>query len=440
MIDFGRYTTGEELFDGHYRLLRTLSTAGGTADVWLAEDMNTIAESLSEEDPTEAPGGSTAIRVAIKIYRPQNALDIEGRQRFSDEYKVVYNCHHTNLLQPSHFSIFRECPYLVLPYCRSGSSERLIGRMENRGMLWKFISDVASGLAYLHANNPAIIHRDVKPANILIDDNGDYCITDFGISVRTGRQHESLLGGETGGTLAYMAPECFSEAYEPSAASDIWAFGATLYELITGEVPFGEEGGHAQGDGAELPPIEKPVDREIRKLVRACLDAQAARRPTAAAIAAMARKRLSGGGRKGRFLSAAAALLAAGLAFLLFLPAGNDRFAALCDTADAIVEREKAEVREGEAVVGENLKFLFSQAADIYAEALKTGTEDTLRLGSVRRRAESIAALLELCEAYRGVLDTIALTERLEMPEKREEYISKRDRMRNDINRTIKEL
>ena len=171
MVDVEQLAKEGKIFDGRYKLLKTLSTDGGTADVWLAIDINTI-------DNPDLIGGNTenispeesGMLVAIKIYRPKNALDIEGEQRFRDEYKIVHNCRHTNLLQPTNFSICNETPYLERPYCKNGSSELLIGKELKENDIWKFVFDVSSGLSYLHACNPPIIHQDIKPANVLIDD------------------------------------------------------------------------------------------------------------------------------------------------------------------------------------------------------------------------------------------------------------------------------
>ena len=192
MLDIEQFADSGELFDGHYKLLRPLSTDGATADVWTALDVNTMNDPSQvneldglSEDEAEAYG----LVIAIKIYRPHNALDIEGEQRFREEYMIVFNCHHTNLIHPTHFSIFKGIPYLVLPFCRFGSSERLIGREIDENEIWKYILDVSSGLAYLHALQPPIIHQDIKPGNILIDDNNNFAITDFGISSKRGGQH-----------------------------------------------------------------------------------------------------------------------------------------------------------------------------------------------------------------------------------------------------------
>ena len=88
MIHISDFAQSGELFDGRYQLLRPLSTAGGTADVWLALDVNTIdiEESLGDGDEVVKDStDGTGMKVAIKIYRPKNALDIEGEQRFRDE-------------------------------------------------------------------------------------------------------------------------------------------------------------------------------------------------------------------------------------------------------------------------------------------------------------------------------------------------------------------
>ncbi len=281
-----------DLFDGHYRLLDALSTDGGTADVWLAIDLNTVDvspyddDALSERTPSEIE--QTGLKVAIKIYRPKNALDIEGEQRFREEFKIVFNCHHGNLIQPTHYDIWQGTPYLVLPFCAHGSTELLVGNLTG-DHIWKYIEDVAAGLAYLHARRPPIVHQDIKPANVLVTDDFDYAITDFGISSELG--HRDLFDFSSG-TLAYMAPERFVEDNVPQPASDIYSFGATLYELITGHIPYGENGGSSQPDGRVMLNYgDRPVAADVKRLIAACLDKDPAQRPTADLIVQAARAR-----------------------------------------------------------------------------------------------------------------------------------------------------
>ena len=285
MLELEQLAESGELFDGHYKLLYPLNTDGATADIWLAVDTNTV-----DEDESDNIDEEQGLKVAIKAYRPQNALDIEGVQRFRNEFKVVFNCQHSNLLHPVHFSIYKETPYLVLPYCQNGSTELITGQMQRDEDIWKFIYDVASGLNYLHTNNPPIVHQDIKPANILIDDNRNYTITDFGISIS--RKNRLYDIEENSGTLAYMAPERFTEGANPMPESDIWAFGATLYELITGNVPFGENGGSNQADEKPLLYFQKNTcSKQLQKLIRACLSKTPQNRPTAKQLIEFARNK-----------------------------------------------------------------------------------------------------------------------------------------------------
>jgi len=286
MFQLSKYFPNGEPFDGHYQLLRPLSRDGATADVWLALDLNTV-DVVTQMDENgevhEVKDLETGLKVAIKIFRPKSALDVAGEQRFRDEYKIVYNCRHTNLVKPTGFSIFEGVPYLVLPFCSNGSAETLTAKLTDPAEIWRFVGDVASGLAYLHSNEPVIIHQDIKPGNILIDDSGHFCITDFGISTSKGK-HQFYDDEHTGGTLAYMGPERFAEDAEPLRESDIWAFGATLYELMCGQMPYGEEGGSNQVNGAVAPEFPAGIPDSVKRLTLACLSADPAQRPTADTI------------------------------------------------------------------------------------------------------------------------------------------------------------
>lgn len=278
IMDFEREN---KIIDGRYQLIRPLSTDGGTADVWLALDTNTIDSSFDSEESAER---DTGMLVAIKIYRPKNALDIDGEKRFREEFKIVYECRHENLLQPTGFSIYNGIPYLVLPYCKKGSSEQLIGKRLSSDNIWKFILDVSSGLNRLHTNETPIIHQDIKPANVLIDNNGDYAITDFGISSKRGGEHGLYYDDENSGTMAYMAPERFQEDAVPMPQSDIWAFGATLHEILSGRVPFGEEGGKYQLLHPNPIPSIANVPSDIQRLISDCLAIEPGNRPSAQEI------------------------------------------------------------------------------------------------------------------------------------------------------------
>lgn len=265
-----------EIFASRYRLERMLGR-GGYSEVWLAEDTY------------------TSLLVALKIYAPGAGLDEEGVKLFSQEFALVFNLNHSNLLKPSFYDTEERMPYLVLPYCRNGSAHKEVGRMSEEEA-WKFFRDAAAGLEYLHMQDPPLIHQDIKPDNVLIDDNGRFLITDFGIStrIRSTLRKSVQQTSNTGGTLAYMGPERFGKHPAPIIASDIWSLGATVFELITGYPPFDEHGGIVQKSGADLPEIGENCSSELKELITACLALEPWDRPTAAQIREYVETRLRG--------------------------------------------------------------------------------------------------------------------------------------------------
>jgi len=252
------------LFANRYQLIKLLGR-GGFSEVWLAQD------------------NWTHLQIAIKVYAPGHGMDHDGLQDFCGELASVYNLNHTNLLKPQHVDTWQNMPYLIMAYCPSGSCVKRVGKM-TEVELWKLIHDVAAGLAYLHEKD--VIHQDIKPDNILVDTEGNYLITDFGISTRArSTLRKSVIGGNTsGGTTAYMGPERFSHQPAPTKASDIWSFGAMAFELLEGVTPFGEFGGGMQKGGAEIPFINAPVSDALKYTIFKMLSKETWDRPTAATL------------------------------------------------------------------------------------------------------------------------------------------------------------
>lgn len=385
------------LFDGRYKLIELLSAEGGSADVWLALDLNTID---SEEDD------STATKVVIKIYRPKNLIDIEGEYQFRSEFKKVFGCHHENIIQPTYFSIFEEAPYLVLPYCPEGSSEQLIGNLKNDDDIWKYIFDVASGLAYLHEHTPQIIHQDIKPANVLIDDNHNYAITDFGISAELGGANVNQ-SDEQRGTLAYMAPERFIEGTPPKPESDIWAFGATLYELITGVAPYGNDGGSRQNKDTVIPPINIDVSDVIKNLIYSCLSYDIKERPSARQIVdTVLKKRYSRNRKTIAFICLAIIVLIAcafpfiGVKKEMDIDAHLD---SLRVSADSIVAGQIVVLKNNKGVPSPENVPEFKKAIVLLNKILKDAPSDYHDIERVTYKSENMEQLIGLIEEYDAV-------------------------------------
>jgi serine/threonine protein kinase len=251
-----------DFFDNRYRLIRKLGQ-GGFSEVWLAEDIK-----ISD------------LEVALKIYMP-GQITSGDMKNFIRKFGLTYNLNHSNLLVPNACREVNEMLYLVLRYCKQGSTAKLAGRI-SLAECWKFLYDVSSGLAYLHEKN--IIHQDIKPDNVLIQDN-TYLISDFDISTMARSTMRVGSMEPSAGTSCYMSPERFGADSVPVKAGDIWALGASLFELITGNLPFGDMGGLNQKSGAPIPSTSNSVPKDLRKIITLCLQKETWNRPTAQEIA-----------------------------------------------------------------------------------------------------------------------------------------------------------
>lgn len=252
----------DTIFHNRYKL-QTLLGRGAYSEVWLASDVK------------------TNVTFALKIFAPATGVDNDCLEMFAREFGMVVGVSGEHILKPYHYDSFEGKPYIVLPYCKGGSVTKFIGKTTEEEA-WKIIHDVASGLKSLHSMNPPILHQDIKPANIMVDDNGHYLISDFGVSTRI---HSTLrktasVNYKSAGTHAYMGPERFSSHNTPVMASDVYSLGATIYELLTGDTPFSDEGGLLQKSGADIPELEGEYSDDLKKTLMLCLASNSWERPT----------------------------------------------------------------------------------------------------------------------------------------------------------------
>ena len=202
---------GSTLCDGRYRLEAVLGR-GGMAIVWRATDVQLERT------------------VAIKVISDVLAGDPRFVQRFDREARLAAGLSHPNLVKLFDYSVEEERPFLVMEYIAGGTLREARGRQLDALALGRELLDA---LAHIHA--AGILHRDVKPANVLLDTDGSPRLTDFGIA-RSEDQTGLTLTGQVMGTLRYIAPEV--AAGEPATVrSDLFSLGVLLGEFAGDEPP-----------------------------------------------------------------------------------------------------------------------------------------------------------------------------------------------------------
>jgi serine/threonine protein kinase len=243
-----------------------------------------------------APDGE---EVALKLVKADLARDTVFRKRFDREARIAQRVSHPNLVPVLDTGEANGIPYLTQRFIQGGS---LADQIERLGQLpietaLRGVSAVAGALDALHAND--LIHRDVKPANILVDEQGVSYITDFGLAKDT---QGSLLTrpGQAVGSLDYMAPEQI-RGEEVTAATDVYALGCVMCECLSGAPPFADRQGmrvlwaHLQDQPPD--PCAKRTDAppELGPAVLTALAKDPAERPPTATAYAQAIRAAAGG-------------------------------------------------------------------------------------------------------------------------------------------------
>ncbi len=206
-----------KILDDRYRI-KSVVGHGGMAVVFCAEDtvMNRV--------------------VAIKVLKTDSDDPEKAIQRFINESKAVAMLSHPNIVNIYDVNVKDEIKYIVMEYVEGTTLKEYLGKVER--INWKealhYTEQILRGLAQAHERG--VVHRDVKPQNILLLKDGTIKVTDFGIA----KVHKSdtITDGESAiGTVHYISPEQ-AEGKDVTSASDIYSVGVMLYEMVTGKLPF----------------------------------------------------------------------------------------------------------------------------------------------------------------------------------------------------------
>ncbi|MBP7401996.1 MAG: Stk1 family PASTA domain-containing Ser/Thr kinase [Clostridia bacterium] len=210
-------------FEGHvlgnrYRIVRRLGR-GGMADVYLATD---LLENME---------------VAVKVLKAEYSTDAEFLRRFESEARAVSSLSHPNIVQVYGIGEENGIHYMVMEYIEGITLKELLQQCVR--LDWDAAVPIAIqiGLALEHAHGKGIIHRDIKPQNIMITPDVKAKVTDFGIARASSANTITMTGGGALGSVHYFSPEQ-ARGGMVGEKSDIYSLGILLYELVTGVLPF----------------------------------------------------------------------------------------------------------------------------------------------------------------------------------------------------------
>jgi serine/threonine-protein kinase len=266
----GRFASGA-MMGGRYRIVAMLGK-GGMGEVYRADD-------LTLEQP-----------VALKFLPPAWSRNVEALARFRNEVRMARQVSHPNVCRVYDLVETGGQCFLSMEYVDGedlGSLLRRIGRLPTDKAL-EIARKLCAGLNAAHEKG--VLHRDLKPGNIMLDARGQVLLTDFGLAGLAGR----IEGGDvTSGTPAYMAPEQLS-GEEVTVRSDIYSLGLVLYEIFTGKLPFesdtlaGLQRARLETSPESPSTLVRELDPVIERVILRCLQAKPALRPPSALAVAAA--------------------------------------------------------------------------------------------------------------------------------------------------------
>ena len=209
--------------DGLYTVRELIGT-GGMANVYKA---------------VVGPGGPVpeGTVVAVKVLRQELLHDPDLVRRFKNESKAISLLNHPNIVKVYDVSVSEKLQYIVMEYVDGMTLREYLnergGRLTSRETV-HFISQILKALDHAHRNG--VVHRDIKPQNIMLLDNGQLRMMDFGIA-RISRAENQLSGGKAMGSVHYISPEQ-AKGDETDFTSDIYSVGVMMYEMLSGHLPF----------------------------------------------------------------------------------------------------------------------------------------------------------------------------------------------------------
>lgn len=227
-------------------------------DVEASNALQAFPDSISNFEPIEMLGSGGMGRVfkvrhqllgqiqAVKLLHGYRVDEKQAVARFKNEMRAIGALKHPNIVSAQHAEIADGVPYLVMDYVQGQTLSQILQSYRQQVAMFpipeacEYIRQAAVGLQYAH--DRGIVHRDIKPGNIMVDEQGQAKILDLGlariIDDNSGHAGDLTTEEQILGTPNYMAPEQLTSSRSVDARADVYALGATLYQLLTGEVVY----------------------------------------------------------------------------------------------------------------------------------------------------------------------------------------------------------
>ncbi len=242
-----------KVFADRYKLIKILGT-GGMADVYLAEDI--MLEKY----------------IAIKILKKELINNRESIRYFQNEAEVISHLSHPNIVEVYDVGMAEGHPFIVMEYVEGKTLKEII--REKAPLTSTFAVYVMEGVlaALIHSHKKGIIHRDIKPHNIMINKSGEVKVMDFGIARITDQANTMTITNDIVGSVHYLSPEQASGS-EITELSDVYSCGIVFYEMLTGKLPYDGQNpvsvavNHIQGGLIPPKDIINDIPQEIENIV-----------------------------------------------------------------------------------------------------------------------------------------------------------------------------
>lgn len=226
-------------------------------------------------------------RVALKLMTDAELATPEERRRFRDGARAAADLDHPNIVPVLHVGEHGGRPFFTMKLIEGGTLEGALDRLRRTPFQGAaLLATIARAVDHAHTQGRRVLHLDLKPANILLDQQGAPHVADFGLA-RSIDRRASVVGESNfvGGTLRYMAPEQPSgDSRKLSCATDVYSLGSILYELLTGRVPYPQRPAELLQRLCGPEPVPPPrqlapdVDRDLENICLKCLEKDPARR------------------------------------------------------------------------------------------------------------------------------------------------------------------